>query len=102
VRSARLLTPLDLYKGIFLFLSVCASIGYRALSLRSLGHVVVFLLCFTGNPRDLRVNCVFNRQRYYFSLKKLKPKKPDYLGELEWNLFLVPVNIHPHRYVFCF
>jgi hypothetical protein len=41
VRSARLLTPLDLSKGIFLFLSVCASVGYRASSLRSLGHVVV-------------------------------------------------------------
>jgi hypothetical protein len=32
----------------------------------------------------------------------LKPKKPDYLGELEWNLFLVAVTSHPYRYVFCF
>jgi hypothetical protein len=30
-----------LSKGIFLFLSVCVSVGYRASSLRSLGHVVV-------------------------------------------------------------
>jgi hypothetical protein len=50
VRSARLLTPLDLSKGVFLFLSVCASVGYHASSLRSLGHVVVLLLVSTEVP----------------------------------------------------
>jgi hypothetical protein len=50
VRSARLLAPLDLSKGIFLFLRVCASVGYRASSLRSLGHVVVFLLVTNEVP----------------------------------------------------
>jgi hypothetical protein len=25
----------------------------------------VFILCFTGNPGVLRVNCAFNRQRYF-------------------------------------
>jgi hypothetical protein len=50
VRSARLLTTLDLSKGIFIFLSFCVSVGYRASSLRSLGHVVVLLLVTTEVP----------------------------------------------------
>jgi hypothetical protein len=55
VRSARLLTPLDLSKGIFLFLSVCASVGYRASSLRSLGHVVVTVVVVVYVPPHFEI-----------------------------------------------
>jgi hypothetical protein len=63
VRSARLLTPLDLSKGIFLFLSVCATVGYRASSLRSLGHVLARLRMYQITIHSAEQISEANRKR---------------------------------------